>query len=295
MKRTLLDLTQSILSSLSSDEVNSIGDTTESMQVAEVIRTTYFNIISRVGIPNHTQLIQLDPSLDASSPVLMYIPAGIGRLEWLKYFDSNILDTAIGSTHGINVDIVPPITTIPPPAPGYLYVTILPITQFIEMVNGFNPTESNVESFTFNDNSNNFDSSYTFYYRTDKQPQYCTVLSNYYVIFDSYDKTQDTTLQASKTMALGQVIPVFLMEDSFVPNLTEEQFPLLLNEAKSLAFFELKQSPHPKAELEAKRGWTSVQRDKSIINRPTYFDALPNFGRRGHFGSFFKSMGWDRR
>src|SRR6267142_3347837 len=131
MKRTLLDLTQSILSSLSSDEVNSIGDTTESLQVAEIIRTTYFNIISRVGITSHNQLIQLDPSLDPSSPVLMYIPAGIGRLEWLKYFDSNILDTAIGSTHGINVDIVPPSTTIPPPVPGYMYVTILPITQFI--------------------------------------------------------------------------------------------------------------------------------------------------------------------
>jgi len=37
MKSTVLDMTQSILSGLGSDEVNSISDTTESLQVAEVI------------------------------------------------------------------------------------------------------------------------------------------------------------------------------------------------------------------------------------------------------------------
>lgn len=295
MKRTLLDLTQSILSSLGSDEVNSISDTTESLQVAEIIRTTYFNIIHRVGLPNHTQLIQLDPSLDPTKPVLMYVPSGIGRINWLKYFDSNILNDANGYDHDINVDIIPSDNPDSPPPPGYEYVTILPITQFIEMTNSFNPTNDDVESFNFEDNSNGFNSSYTFYYKNSKQPQFCTILSNYYVIFDGYDNTQDSTLQSSKTMALGDVIPAFTMADSFVPNLGEEQFPLLLNEAKSLAFFELKQSLHPKAEQEAKRGWSSVQRNKAVIDRPTYFDALPDFGRRGYSGqSFFKRMGWDR-
>lgn len=295
MKRTVLDLTQSILSSLGSDEVNSISDTTESLQVAEILRSTYFNIISRVHPTAHQQLIQLQPSLDILCPVLMYVPDGIGKIDWIKYFNTNILNSANGYDHDINVDIVPSPNPTNPPAPGYEYVTILPVTQFIEMVNSFDTTQSNVGSFIFADNSNNFNTNYTFYYKNDKQPQYCTILSNYYVIFDGYDNTQDDTLQASKTMCLGEVIPTFLMQDDFTPNLSEEQFPLLLNEAKSLAFFEIKQSPHPKAEQEAKRGWSSVQRDKSIIQRPTYFDALPNFGRRGMAGtSFFKSMGWDR-
>lgn len=300
MKQSLLELTQDILASMDSDEVNSISDTTESMQVAEIVKQTYFNIISRVDISDHDQLIQLNPSLDETNPVLMYVPAGIGRISWLKYFNTNIIDESAAGGHDINVDITSTQDGIPIAVPGYEYVTILPVTQFIEMVNSFNPRENNVESFTFNDNSNNFNSAYTFYYKNDKQPQFCTILSNYYVIFDGYDATQDSTLQNSKTMALGQVIPTFTMTDSFIPNLSEEQFVLLLNEAKSLAYFELKQSAHPKAEQEAKRAWSSVQRDKSIINRPTYFDQLPNFGRRGLLNngyaatSEFKSRGWDR-
>lgn len=358
MKLTLLDMTQSILSSLSSDEVNSISDTTESLQVAEIIRQTYFNMISRVGITDHNQLIQLDPSIDVTIPVLMYIPEGIGSLTWLKYFNNNVNNSSSTGDHDINTDIIPAntwsttsitsntialgtqtftvssssldvldgqtviaesgtssmtgtltsyigttlildITSIigsgtfsswvissnddANVVPGYEYVTILPVRQFIDMVNGFNPSETDVSSFTFNDTSNSYPGAFTFYYKNDKTPSYCTILSNYYVIFDSYDESVDSTLQSSKTLAEGSVIPTFTMSDSFTPNLSEEQFPLLLNEAKSLAFFELKQMVHQKAEQEAKRGWSKVQKSKNIIDRPSSFDALPNFGRRSRY------------
>lgn len=297
MKRTLLDLTQSILSSLNSDEVNSISDTTESLQVANILKDTYLNVIYRVDFPEHSQLIQLDPSLDPNIPVLMYVPSNIGKIEWIKYFNSNVLNDVNTSTHGINVDLVPSANTAAAPPPGYLYVTILPIRQFIDMTNGFNPNDPNVDSFVFTDTYNQRPGVFTFYYRDDRQPQYCTILSDHYVIFDSYDSTQDSTLQSSKTECFGEIIPNWNMTDTFIPNLDDEQFTLLLNEAKALAFFELKQSPHPKAEQEAKRGWSSVQKDKSLINRPSYFDELPNFGRKGLGArssvSYFKSRGWD--
>lgn len=296
MKQTLLQITQSILSGLSSDEVNSIGDTTESLQVAEIVKQTYFNIISRVDMPMHDQLVQLDPSLDVTQPTVMYIPEGIGKVKWLKYFNTNINVDGTTGGHDINVDIIPTNNGIQPPVPGYQYVTILPIQQFLDMTSSFNPQENNVSEFIFKSSSNNFPGHYTFYYKNDKQPQYCTILSNYYVIFDGYDASQDDTLQSSKTQLLGEVIPVFKMEDSFVPNLDEQDFSLLLNEAKSLAFYELKQQPHQKAEQEAKRGWSKVQKNKSMIESPSYFDALPNFGRRSSMNtSFFKSMGWDRQ
>lgn len=294
---TLLDITQNILSALSSDEVNSISDTTESMQVATIIKNKYFDIINRVNLPEHDEFIQLDPSLDGDSPVMMFVPDGVAEVKWLKYFNSNILNDATTGGHDINVDIIPTENSTSPPPPGYQYVTILPIKQFVDMVNTFNPEESNVENFEFADNVNGFTGSYNFYYKNDRQPSYCCIVSNYNVIFDSFDNTQDSTLQASKTMAWGRVIPKFLMEDTFVPNLDDEQFTLLLNEAKALAYFELKQSIHPKAEQEIKRGWSSVQKNKAVTNRPTYFNELPNFGRRGGFAtsgvSYFKSRGWD--
>jgi len=74
MKRTLLDYTQSILSSLNSAEVNSIGDTTESLQVAEILRTTYYNILGRAELPEHEKLFQLTSSGDPTKPTLMFRP-----------------------------------------------------------------------------------------------------------------------------------------------------------------------------------------------------------------------------
>lgn len=291
---TLLELTQNVLSRMSSDEVNSISDSTESLQVATIVKNKYFDIINRVNLPEHDQLVQLDPSLDDTSPVLMYVPEGVADLKWIKYFDSNVLDGSNPSdqTHDTNVDLVTSTSTANA-APGYLYVTILPANQFIDMVNSFNPRENNVESFTFVDSSNDFPGDFTFYYKNDRQPCYCTIISNYYVIFDSFDNTQDSTLQASKSMAWGRVIPNFQMVDSFIPDLAEEQFQLLLNEATALAFYELKQQPHQLAMQEASRGWSSVQKNKAVTNRPTYFNELPNFGRRS--GVYYGTRGFNNQ
>lgn len=274
-------MTQDILSNMSSDEVNSISDTPESLQVATIIKQKYYDIVSRGDLPEHNQIFQLNPSLTSNEPVLMFVPDGIGHIEYIKYFDSNILDgnTIDTDTHDINVDIVNTLTTDPQAPPGYQYVTMLPIKQFLEMVNNFNPTDDDVESFTFADTSNNFPGNFTFYYKNGQQPRYCCILSNYYVIFDSFDNTQDSTLQSGKTMCFGQVVPTFSLVDGFIPDLDSQQFPLLLNESKALAFYELKQLPHALAAQEIKRQWSTVQKNKSINNRPTYFDELPDYGR----------------
>lgn len=285
---------------MSSDEVNSIGDSTESRQVAEIIRQKYLDIINRVSLPEHEQLIQLVSSTDTDLPVLMYVPEGVGAISWLKYYNSNVLDSAsTTSTHDVNTDLENNSGSGLNPPPGYEYVTILPVRQFVDYVGGYNPEESDVETWTFTDASHGFPGVYTFNYKTLQQPTYACIINNYYVIFDSYDSTQDSTLQSSKTMAWGRITPVFKMEDTFIPDLAEEQFQLLLNEAKALAFFELKQQPHQLAIQETKRGWSNVQKNKAVANRPTYFNELPDYGRgsRGGWGtatSYFKQRGFDR-
>jgi hypothetical protein len=57
MKRTLLEMVQSILSDMDSEDVNSISDTNEAEQIASVIEDTYYNIISARDIPEHQQLL----------------------------------------------------------------------------------------------------------------------------------------------------------------------------------------------------------------------------------------------
>jgi hypothetical protein len=263
MKLTLLNYVQNILSSMSSDEVNSISDSPESLQVAEIVKTTFFNITARAHLHEQKKLFQLDSSLSSLQPTLMTIPEGIKSVEWIKYFDA---DTS---------------------ANMYKYVTILPVQQFADYVNGYNTADTNVDTLNFTVDSETF----LFNYKNDVTPRYCTVISDFYVIFDAFNEVLDSTLQSNKTQCFGDEEPVWRMEDTFIPLLDDEQVPLLLNESKSLAFFELKQTPHVKAEQEAKRQWSSLQRDKSKDNKPSYFDQLPNYGRVSAYrnrGPFFR-------
>lgn len=250
MKLTLLDLTQNILSSLNSDEVNSYSDTTESRQVAEIIRTAYFNIVTRAQLPEHKAIVGLTSSLDVTKPTLMYRPDNLAKIEWIKY--------------DINDDLTPS-------GPNYQLVDILPIDQFLGMVDRFDPDEADIGQY-FIDN-------YKFYYKKDRYPSYCTILSDYYVIFDSFDISVDDTLQESKSQAYGRTAPAFTLADTFIPDLDDNQFPLLLNEAKSLAFLELKQVAHDKAEVEARRHWRTLQHSKHTV-KPNYFNEFPDFGRK---------------
>lgn len=274
MKRTLLDLTQDILSALDSDEVNSIGDTTESLQVANIIKNTWWNIVSRSHLPEHMDMFRLDASTEMALPVLMLKPTNVTHIDWIKYFDESVQSTdGTSFIHDLNTDITgqtPPNDTNPDL--NYKTVQILPIVDFLTLVNRYNPYDDNVEDYTLE--------GITLRYRNDRHPTHCGVLSDKYILFDSYDSTIEDTIQHSKTQAYGQIIPEFKMEDSFIPLLDDYQFPLLFNEAKSLAFFELKQMAHAKAEQESKRQWSSLQRDKALVDRPSYFDQLPNFGRR---------------
>jgi hypothetical protein len=282
MKMTLLAMTQDVLSELTSDEVNSISDTTESMQVATIIRNKYNDIITRAGLTKHQQLFQLNASNDITQPVLMIVPNNVCDIQWIKYYDSNVTDSTDDSedVHDLNLDITDSDpSSSDDTSPSYKYVTLLPLQQFLDMTNRFNTNESDVKTFTFGDTSNSLNYNFTFNYKNDRQPHYAAIISNNYVVFDSFDNTQDTTLQASKVMGFGAVLPDFTMTDSFVPDMDEEQFPLLLNEAKSWAYFVLKQTAHPKAEQESKRQWGTIQRNKSIDNKPNYFDQLANFGR----------------
>lgn len=352
---------------MGSDEINSIGDTTESLQVADIIKQTYMNMLGRYDLPSHNQLFQLQASGSIASPVLMEFPAGVTRVEWLKYFDTNPADTTqfqvdqygAYSPHDTNLDLqsnsngwsTTSITsntiglgtftfTVPSglninvndsafvvanvgvsnnmggtvvsysgttlvlaitnfqgsgtftawsiyqlggfTGPVYKEVKIIPVDNFIEMVNSMNPAEGDVNSFTFTDpnNSTGLPQSFTFYYKNDLQPQYCCILDNKYVIFDSYDNTQDSTLQSSKTMAYGWVYPLWQAVDNWTPPIEAQQFPLFLADAKALAFFELKRVPHQRAEEEVGRQVVSLQKFKAIANKPSYFDELPNFGRR---------------
>ncbi len=255
-QKTLLELTQDILSHLSSDEVNSISDTTESLQVATIIKNKYYDIIARSNLPAKRTLVQLTPSTDITLPVLMYIPSDVENIDWIKYFH----DDDVADVH------------------QYEYVTIVSREQFLDKAQQLNPDNDNVGTMTLTLNTTD---DFTFYYQNDRQPCYCCIIANRYVVFDAYDADLDSTLQDTKTMVSGTKAPTFTMSDTFVPDLNDNEFPLLLNEAKALAFFELKQQQHPLAVQETKRQWSTLQKHKTVNNmQPSDLDRLPDFGHK---------------
>src|SRR5258706_9554655 len=82
---TLLDMTQNILDAMDSDSINSIGDTVESSQVANVIKETYFYIVAQRDWPflkTHTTLVGL---ADVSNPTHMEFPENCDKVFWIKY------------------------------------------------------------------------------------------------------------------------------------------------------------------------------------------------------------------
>ena len=256
MKYTLLELTQAVLSSMDSDEVNSINDTPESQQVVEIIKTVYDDLLTRSDIKVNNTLFNLVASNDVTRPVVMTKPEGINHIHWIKY--NRILNT--------DVD------------PLWDEMSYMPVSDYMDYIQQLKPSNSNVETFDFIQDGSVF----TFAYRNDWSPQYYTSFDDKTIIFDGYDKSVSTTLEASKTLCYGSKVPVFSRTDDFTPELQPHQFALLLNEAKSLAWAELKQIVHAKAEQTARRNWTHIQRAR--INVPSQvesnLDRFRSFGRK---------------
>jgi len=258
MKSTLLEIVQTILSSMDSDEINSIEDTVESQQVVEIVKNVYDDIISRGDLNSNKTLFNLVSSTDPTKPILMTRPAGIDRIDWLKY-DIQKLGALV---------------------PNWEMITFLPVDQFIDYMHQWNQNYTYIQQFDHLVNG------YTirFTFRNDVSPRYYTSIDDTTLFFDSFDNTVDTTLQSSKTIGFGFKATNFEKNDAFVPELLPQQFQLLINEAKSLAWAELKQVPHQKAELSARRNWRHLQRSRRSVPDGTFsskvnFDRLPNFAR----------------
>lgn len=255
MKYTLLDLTQKILASMDGDEINSITDTTEAQSIVQIIQTSYYDIVARANLPRHNGIFQLTPSGDVTKPVTMTLPSTITELKWLKY-DWHTLDN-----------------------PEVTFNDVQPMEnhEFATMVLGLNTNDTDVFSYTF---TNPDGQTVTFLAKNSQGPRYYTTFNDNTVLFDSYDSSVDATLQGSKTLCYGQRELPWTMSDTFVPDLDDKQFQLLLNEAKSMAFAELKQMAHPKAEQNARKLWINQQSSKTKVPTQTAHQRGPYYGRK---------------
>lgn len=253
--KTNLDYVQDILSALDSDEVNSISDTTESLQVARILKRAYDGIVTRADLNEHYTLFSLDPTNDVTKPTIMYRPAAVDSILWLKYNKNSLTN----------------------PTANFQEVSYVDMDTFLSRMYQIQTTQANVITYPILSGADTIN----ILAYNNKAPNWFTTYDDHTVIFDSYDATLDDTLQSSKTLAYGKKDQTFLMTDTFVPFLDVEFGTLLLNEAMVLAFAELKQVPHQVASQWANRAWAKTNRAKRGVDqdrRP--INDAPNYGKR---------------
>lgn len=246
-KMTLLEMTQNILSAMNSDEVNSISDTVESLQVAEEIRTTYNELYSNRDIAEFQSLITLEHTGDPARPNTLQLPAGVSRLKWIKYLDYRNNN------------------------PNYNFIEYLEPEEFIQRV--VEPGPSNYRTYTEVPLLST--SPITFTIATDKCPDYYTVFDGEdTLLFDSFDVLYESHLTGSNSLAWGYLEPVFELSDTFVPVLDDHLFPHFLAEAKSACFINIKEVANSKEEQRARRQLVRSQfrTDKTNAQRKGVFD-----------------------
>lgn len=250
-KRSLLDLTQGILSEMDSDEVNSISDTVEATQIAELIKQVYYDIIDFHDLPFNKQLISLEALGNPDKPTHVRIPESVSQILWIKY-DTRI--TVDGTNYRYtDIDYKRPVDFV-------TYVNQRPSTdddryQIVQETSNIPLVIGRILA-----------------------PTYWTSFDDEYIVFDSYDQDVDSTIQSSKIICEGSIRPEFTIKDDFVPDLPENLFGLLYSQAKSNAFVNHKEQINPKAERTENRMRIRAQRNKWREGR--MINDYPNYGRR---------------
>lgn len=249
MKYSLLEIVQEVLSDMDSDEVNSISDTMESEQVATIVRSTYFAQINTRNWPHTRKLLSLVASGDDALPTHTTLADPVKELISVRY---NCVRS--GETKRVYRDI-----------------KYKDADDFLRITNRRNTDESNIDIIID-------PTGVELLIRNDTAPTYLTSFDDKTLVFDSYDSAVDDTIQTSKIQAMGYVIPVWLHEDDFIPDLPEEAFIGLIEEAKSRASFKLKQMADSKAEQESGRQQRWLSRKAWRVAGGVKY---PNYGRNG--------------
>ena len=247
-KMTLLEIVQDILSDMDSDEVNSINDSVESLQVAQIVKSTYYNIIDGKDYPWLYELFQMNTSGTLTLPTHMRLPETVIDLKWIKYNTKKATETKNKFTK-------------------IIYKTP---EEFLDILDQRISTDTKVDIITDTTGIklNIFN---------ERAPSYFTSFDDDYLVFDAYDSAIETNLQNSKTQCYGKKSVAFTLSDTFTPDLPVQMFTYLLNEAKSACFLTLKQMPNAKVEqISVTQKRRMSQEAWRISNGIKY----PNYGRK---------------
>ena len=240
MKTTLLQIVQSILSDMDSEDVNSISDTVEAQQIASVVEDTYYNMVAAREIPEHSKLMSLVSLSTLSKPTHFKYPTNVKHIERIEY--------NVGTTTDKDFKVIKFVEPM----------------KFLDLMDEKDKLVETV------------DGSIDIFVATDRPPTYYTSFDDEHIIMDSHLFSEDSTLSSSKVRAFGTAYPTFSQVDDFEPDLDNTLLPLLLAESKSVCFSIFKGGPDPKIDQAARRLKSYKQND---MYKTTRSNTKPSYGR----------------
>lgn len=252
MKLTLLEYVQDILNDMGSDQVDSILDTFESEQVAQIVKSTYLSMMSNRNWPHLKRSVELE-LYSGYNPTTLVVPEYVKEIVLINY---NV--RRVGSTRDFVQEM-----------------KWLENDEFLRRGNSLDSNSPNVE--VLNDDM----SGMRYYIRNDTPPKYYTSFDDKHIIFDAYEKGFAENLIPGIAQVLAYIMPIWIHEDDAIPDLPEEAVVALLEEAKSRAMFRIKQMVDTKAEQESQKQQRWLSRKAWSVHGGIQY---PNYGRRGRNG-----------
>ena len=245
-RMTVGELVDDILSSMDSDPVTLYDDTVESRQVAQILLSTYYHLIDGKDWPNLYSMFTLTET-SASTPCHMTIPTATMDIKWVKYNVRTSTDTK----------------------DKYQEIKFLEPQEFMLILDARDSSATNVDQITA--------SSIKYNFYNDRAPSYYTSINETTAIFDAYDSDVEAFLKTAKTQVYGKTYPTVTLSDGMYFDLPPDAFSLLLEEAKSMAWAELKQTQHIKAEQRSITQRRRMSKEAWKIRNSTRY---PDYGIR---------------
>lgn len=234
MSMTLQEMAERVAAFCNASHIDSINDTDEAMRIATIIKETYESMILSQEIQTALELFTLQSVSQESAKTSLILPETALTLDIVKYTNKH----------------------------GKLYSPIyMEPMDFIEHSLERDVTADNVETVV------DVNSGVTFNIFNDRDPQYYTIMAGRYVVFDSYNADIENTIQGRHCVAYGHTMPVFELEDTFIPDLQEQQFPVLISRAKVAADMELRNNFNQVEHDKGKKMALNITNDSKSFTR----------------------------
>ena len=243
---TLLDVVQRTLHAINGDNVDSYNATDESLKIAYIAEEVFNQITSNSNLKETTVIGQLVGLGDLNNPTRMTKPNDIDNLIMVEYRDATISGSP------------------------YKEVCYLEPMDFLTRTKNRDPTTDTDILEVTNPVGLLVDKS--------KHPSWYTSFDDQSLVFDSYDVTVDSTLQTIKSRVYYTTIPDFILQNTFVIPLDQDQLTAYLLRVKERAWTDLKEQPNGVITREARREMAKLFHNSDLQHRNQM--RYPNYGRR---------------